>query len=173
METIIADQLKKHLNKNKIIPFQHNSGLQDKSTVTTALTLIDMWSKIMEEKTDAVCIQLDQTAAFEVIDNKLMIEKMKVIGANKNTVNWFTSYMKDRRQTTMLEGSISSETTMGPYGMIQGSILASLMYLIYILDFPLLFHSKKHNPVEDTKCAEPTALTYVDDINNTIKSTKK
>ena len=59
---------------------------------------------------------------------------------------------------------------MSPYGTIQGSVLASLMYLIYILDFPLLFHKEHHNPIEHVKCKQPTALTYVDDINNTVKS---
>ena len=59
---------------------------------------------------------------------------------------------------------------MEPYGTIQGSVLASLMYLIYILDFPLLFHDEVHNPIEDINCTKETALTYVDYINNTVKA---
>ena len=62
---------------------------------------------------------------------------------------------------------------MGPFSTVQGTILASLLYLIYILDFPLLFHSNSHNSVEDAKCSKTTDITYIDDINNMIKKLDK
>ena len=129
-----------------------------------------MWSHFLEDKHDVVNIQLDQTAAFEVVDHDILIRKLKVLGADENTVKWFKSYMTDRRQTVQLEGGLSSELTLEPYGTVQGSVLASLMYLIFVLDFPLLFHNTKHTPIEDVKCRQETALTYVDNINNTVKS---
>ena len=45
----------------------------------------------------------------------------------------------------------------------------SLLYLIFILDFPLIFHDKFHSPNEDAECNKATALTFVDDINSTSK----
>ena len=170
IEKVVASQLKEFLKINKLIPFQHNGGIQGKLTVTTALTLLDMWSKILEENNEAVCIHLDQTAAFEIVDHEILVAKLKILGTDKNTADWFKSYLLDRRQTTLINGSLSTEVTMGPYSTIQGSIIACLLYLIYTLDFPLLFHKQKHDPSEETHCKGTSALTFVDDINATIKA---
>ena len=61
VETVVSCQLKEFLKANKLIPAQHNGGLPGKSTVTTVLTLIDIWSNIIEDKEETVCIQLDLT----------------------------------------------------------------------------------------------------------------
>ena len=42
--------------------------------------------------------------------------------------------------------------------------------MIYTLDFPLVVHKSKQNPTEETQCKSTSALTFVDDINATIKA---
>ena len=43
---------------------------------------------------------------------------------------------------------------------------------MYIMDYPLLFHNKEHTPMENHKCNQPTSATFVDDINETMKTSK-
>ena len=42
--------------------------------------------------------------------------------------------------------------------------MSGLIYNIYTLDLPRLFHNKKHNSYEDRTCKSTSIKTYVDDI---------
>ena len=55
---------------------------------------------------------------------------------------------------------------------MQGSVLSTLLYLIYTLDFPLLYHDIQHDSHEDYKCQSPTGITFVDDMSVTVKQQK-
>ena len=57
---------------------------------------------------------------------------------------------------------------VGDKSVVQGSVLSCYLYLINILDIPVLFHNINH-PVEQTdNCDKPTAQMFVDDILATV-----
>ena len=74
IETTVKDQTMEYLTENELIPSQHNGGLPNNSTTTVAIQLIDQWTQLLEEKQDAVNIQLDQTRAFEIVSHKILIK---------------------------------------------------------------------------------------------------
>ena len=74
IETAVKDQTMEYLTENELIPSQHNGGLPNNSTTTVAIQLIDQWTQLLEEKQDAVNIQLDQTRAFEIVSHKILIK---------------------------------------------------------------------------------------------------
>ena len=48
-------------------------------------------------------ISIDQSAAYELIDHEILIEKMKIIGADEDTIELMISYLENRQQYVEIE----------------------------------------------------------------------
>ena len=55
--------------------------------------------------------------------------------------------------------------------VVQGSTLSCLLYLIFILDLPLLYHTLWPNVKQQEECNNPTPTTFVDDTVITLELT--
>ena len=167
IENIIKNQITKHLDNRNLIPPQHNGGRKYHSTTSNAIILIDMWTQILDDNLDAVLIQLDQSAAYDVVTHDILLKKLKLLGLDDNACEYMKSYMTNRQQQVIVEGYSSEIKNVGNRSVMQGSVMSTLLYLIYVLDFPNLFHNRKHDAIEDFHCHQPTGLTFVDDMNIT------
>ena len=49
-------------------------------------------------------ILLDLQKPFDTVNHEIMIQKLKAVGVDHNTTNWFHSYLIDRRQFVSLGG---------------------------------------------------------------------
>ncbi len=78
---------------------------------------------------------LDLAKAFDSIDHKLMLVKLRCLGFKPNVVTWFHSYFSNRMQSTVVNGTLSEPRHI-ECGVPQGSILGPLMFLCYINDLP-------------------------------------
>ena len=167
IETVVKEQTMKYLIDNELIPAQHSGGIKNNSTATVAIQLVDQWSTYLESKQDAVNLQMDQTGAFEIVHHPTLLKKLQILIFNYNTVQWFRSYLSDRYQVVSVGGRQSGHLRCTNNSTIQGSVLSGLLYLLFILDYPMLFHHQPHTPLENVKCTNTTSLTFVDDINDT------
>ena len=57
-------------------------------------------------------------------------------GCNELTVHWFKSCLKNRTQRVNLPNTVSNSSTIN-HGVLQGSILEPLLFVIYINDLSL------------------------------------
>ena len=68
--------------------------------------------------------------------HKLLLHKLKYqYGFNNKLINWFTSYLGHRKQRVVLN-NVYSDWLPVTSGMLQGSILGPLMFLLYINGMP-------------------------------------
>ena len=98
---------------------------------------------MMDETTNAIDngdyvigILFDFSKAFDTVNQGILLEKLRHYGIRGYALDWFRSYLSNRKQFVTDNGTVSSTKTI-ICGVPQESILGPLLFLIYINDlFP-------------------------------------
>ena len=106
--------------------------------------MVDRIFTDLDEKQLPIAIFIDLSKAFDTIEHTILISKLEHYGVENNELKWFISYMHNRQQCVEIE-NIKSTTETITTGVPQGSILGSLLFVIYINDLALA--SKKFSPI--------------------------
>ena len=89
--------------------------------------------KALDDGNFAWGIFVDLQKAFDVVDHSILLSKFCNYGIRGLTDKWFELYLADRHQIISINGfasSVSSTTC----GVLPGSVLGSLLFLLYIND---------------------------------------
>ena len=119
----------------------------------------------MEEGKFVRVLMIDQSAAFDLCDHQILIQKLKLMGVEQKAACWLESYLNGRSQSTLVDGHLSSEVKMPPCSVVQGGIGSGILYLVYTNDLPDVIHS---HPVDYKEplvhCREDGSMVnFVDD----------
>ena len=78
-------------------------------------------------------IFINFSKAFDTVDHKILISKLKNYGVRGNNLKWFESYLNNRKQFIAYNNKYTSFETI-TCGVSQGSIFGPLQFLIYVND---------------------------------------
>ena len=132
-EKTAYNQLYNYFKINNLF-YNSQYGFRDEhSTELASIELIDRIFTDIDKKKNPITVYMDLSKAFDTLDHKILLHKLKYYGINGAALSWFDSYLSNRLQYVEIDSSKSSYLSLST-GVPQGSILGPLLFLIYMND---------------------------------------
>ena len=132
-EKILNNRLYNFFTKENVLSKNQYEFRKRHSTVHALHSSVRMIELARQNKLHAVGIFIDISKAFDTLDHSIMLEKLNNYGIRGIANNLLGSYLKGRFQYTNCDGE-NSEKLPVLFGVLQGSILGPLLFLVYIND---------------------------------------
>lgn len=151
LERIMYNRLYKFLLEHNIL-YEKQFGFQHAHATEHAIVqLVDQILQSFNENKYTIGVFIDLSKAFDTVDHEILIKKLESYGIRNLSLNWFRSYLSQRKQFISYEkGKTDYEHIL--CGVPQGSILGPLLFLIYVNDLK-----------RATKLLDP--IMFADDTN--------
>ena len=143
LERAVFLQVMEYMEQNQLLHPSHHGFRAKHSTATALLEMYNGWVEAFDEDKLTAVVMLDLSAAFDVVDTDILLDKLRVYGFQQCAVSWLESYLRNRHQQVYVDG-VLSEPKEVHVGVPQGSILGPLLYIIYTNDLPEVIHN--HDP---------------------------
>lgn len=149
-ERAVFNQLYNYFTTHQLLT-KYQSGFRPlHSTLTALLDATNEWYTNMDEGLTNLVVALDLAKAFDTVSHQILIEKLHLYGVDGVSLDFFKSYLSDRKQCCIVQNEVSEPKSIS-HGVPQGSILGPLLFIIYINDIPCcLDHTKPRLYADDT-----------------------
>ena len=134
-ERAAYNQLYRYFQRNELFYSNQYGFRTEHSTELAANELIDQIISDLDKRKNPIVVYMDLSKAFDTLDHKILISKLEYYGIRGTALNWFKSYLEDRKQYVEVNGHKSAMLPINT-GVPQGSILGPLLFLIYMNDIP-------------------------------------
>ena len=175
-ERAVYNQIYDYFTSNNLLYISQYGFRRNHSTELAVTEFVDNVFKFLDNGINPIAIFMDLSKAFDTINHPTILYKLRHYGISDNELNWFQSYLSNRKQLVCLDDYTSSLSTITT-GVPQGSILGPLLFLIYVNDLSSSStNTKCIMYADDTSLLIPyklnsccTIATQTDFINNELK----
>ena len=156
-ERIIHETLHGFFNQEKLF---YNKQFRFRSGYSTLYALAELLEETrLDNNSMFTSLLLDLRKTFDTIDHSLFIEKQERYDVRGVCVDWFNSYLNNRKQFLQVQGAGRNILTIS-CGILQASVIGPLLFIFYINDIP-------------NSCKDIIPYLFADDTNALYKQPKK
>ncbi|XP_045541842.1 uncharacterized protein LOC106718371 [Papilio machaon] len=172
LEKVVLVQVLKYLENKNIIPKLQSGFRKAHGTETALLQVTDDLTEASDMGLSSIMVLLDYSRAFDCLEPKLLLAKLRHYRFSINTCHWFHSFLNERQQSVIIESKEGlkrcSAAKSVQRGVPQGSLLSPTLFTIYTADLPTqIKHCKYHLYADDTQ------LYYSFDSKNAVEAAVK
>lgn len=131
LEKILNNRLINYLESFNLLANNQFGFRRGKSTEEAVSSLTNHVVEKLDGKMKCLGIFLDISKAFDTVSTPHLLRKLEVIGVRGHAHKIFQDYLCDRTQCVKIN-DIYSDSKPLKFGVPQGSVLGSTMFLIYI-----------------------------------------
>jgi len=138
MERIITTDMLSYLRANDVISKQQHGFLSRRCTETNLLECLNDWTLALHDHKSVTALYVDFAKAFDSVSHNKLCHKLLSYGIAGNLYSLLENFLADRSQCTRVGNSCSTKINLCS-GVIQGSCLGPLLFILYINDIVQLF----------------------------------
>ena len=100
---------------------------------------------------------------MHTVDHAILLSRLKHnFGIRGTALNWFQSYLSDRKQYVLIYDQKSTETSLD-FDVPQGSMLGPVLFILYIppLTYLIEKHSIRHEMFNHSESPENLSLIHI------------
>ena len=132
-ERLLAKRLNNYAENNNLFPCQQFGFRKGLGACDAALTISNKVQKALDAGSEARMVGLDFSAAFDRVNHKALIHKLKLLGIGGQFLNILIEFLSNRKQRVVVDGH-QGEWRNVISGVPQGSVLGPLLFILYTQD---------------------------------------
>ena len=148
IEKAASCQVIEYVSNNNLGEIYQSAYKAHHSTETALLQVKNYIMDSLDSGKAVLLVLLDMTAAFDTVDHAILTNRLQSrFGVTGSAIEWFRSYLKDRRMKVMINNDMSVEHVLN-YSVPQGSIVGPQGFIMYthpvgdiIRKYNIVFHS--------------------------------
>ena len=125
IEKIVCARLTSFLDTNNLISNAQFGFRKKHSTLQPLVHFLNFVAKALDKKEHCIAIFCDLRKAFDTVNHKILLSKLKKLGVRGNTLLWFQDYLTNCKQLVSTN-SCNSPLQCLLIGVPQGTILGPL-----------------------------------------------